>query len=234
MMNKRTRWIMMGAGLLTAVILVVLLFFLKGKNSYRDSLPAHLQALARLDAGLVQEQIPGLFSESLPPNVSHCGIDFSLPLYAFVDDTDHLGVLLPLSSASKWEDYLQGLNIPIEKQRGYRWACHDHWLMVFSDDRCLMHGPLSEQEIVQIRGRMAELMKQRPDEEDLLLTHIEKSDAPLSTVFSLRFAKRLMTRLFPSSAPLWRNESEGCISMDVHAKDRMITADVALHDVSAQ
>ena len=233
-MNKRTRWIMMGTGLLTAVILVVLLFLLKGKSSYRDSLPAHLQALARLDAGLVQEQIPDLFPESLPPNVSHCGIDFSLPLYAFVDDTDHLGVLLPLSSASQWEDYLQGMNIPIEKQRGYRWACHDHWLMVFSDDRCLMHGPLSEQEIVQIRGRMAELMKQRPDEEDLLLTHIEKSDAPLSTVFSLRFAKRLMTRLFPSSAPLWRNESEGCISMDVHAKDRMITADVAFHDVSAQ
>ena len=42
---------MMGTGLLTAVILVVLFFLLKGKSSYRDSLPAHLQALARLDAG---------------------------------------------------------------------------------------------------------------------------------------------------------------------------------------
>ena len=105
----------MGTGLLTVVILVVLLFLLKGKSSYRDSLPVHLQALARLDAGLVQEQIPDLFTESLPPNVSQCGIDFSLPLYAFVDDSDHLGVLLPLSSASQWEDYLQGMNIPIEK-----------------------------------------------------------------------------------------------------------------------
>ncbi|MGN1255610.1 MAG: DUF4836 family protein, partial [Bacteroidaceae bacterium] len=123
-------------------------------------------------------------------------------------------------------------DIVIEKQRGLRWAFHHQWLLAFSNDRCLMFGPLSEQEIVQMRGRMTKLMKQDETGDNVLLEYVEQADAPVRSAFSLQFAKRLITRFSPSYSLIWNGEPKGCVTVDILLGDRKITADASLHGVS--
>lgn len=231
-MSKRFRLGILVFGMLLAVIVGTILCLSSGREEYRDSLPLNLQAVARLDAGSIQNQFSEILTECQAEELAHSGIDFSLPIYAFIDETDYVGLLLPLRHEDRWEQFLKGKDIVIEKQRGLRWACHHQWLMVFSDDRCLMFGPLSEQEIVQMRGRMAKLMKQEESGANVLLEYVEQTDAPIRTAFSLQFAQRMTSRFLPSCAFIWNGEQKGCVTMDIVLGNRKITADVSLHGVS--
>ncbi|MGN1256439.1 MAG: hypothetical protein ACI4UA_04660, partial [Bacteroidaceae bacterium] len=83
-------------GMLLAVVVGVLLGLSPGREAYRGSLPANLQAVVRLDAGCIRNQFPEILAECQAEELAQSGIDFALPLYAFIDEADYVGLLLPL------------------------------------------------------------------------------------------------------------------------------------------
>ena len=209
--------------------LAVWFFFFRG-TSYVSSLPADLQAVAQLDAHALQQKAVFSLTEQQQKELESSGIDFVHPLYAFVDGHDSPGLLLPLRSARKFEAYLRSKDIQVERQRGYRWAQGTQWLMVFSDDRCLVRGPLSEQEMGQMRGLMVNLMRQSGKGDNPLLQRITSSHAPVSASFSIGLVQHLLARFYPDASSVFHGEQTGTVGMDVDFQDQRIVADVTLYD----
>lgn len=228
-MSKKAKYGMLGAVILAMVVAAAVCFFSFRGGRYVSSLPADMQAVARVDARTLQKKIALPIAKQQQSELEHSGIDFTHPLYAFVDGHDSPGVLLPLRSAGDFKAYLQGMGIEVQKQRGYSWAQSGQWLMAFSDDRCLVRGPLSEQEMGPMRGQMVSLMKQSGKPDNPLLQHIDDSKAPVCASFSVGLVQHLLVRFVPDASAVFHGEQTGTVGMDVDFKDKRIAADVTLH-----
>ncbi len=229
-MNKKTKYALCGVVMAIVIVVVAVWFFFFRGASYVSSLPADMQAVARLDARMLQEKSALPPTEQQQGELRDCGIDFAHPLYAFVDGHDSPGVLLPLRSAKDFAAYLQSKDIRVESQRGYRWAQCENWLMVFSGDRCLVRGPLSEQEMGQARGQMVALMRQDSKPDNPFLQGVVESRAPISAAFSVGLVQHLITRFVPEADGVIRGEQTGTVGLDVDFSDKRIVSDVTLYD----
>lgn len=217
-----------GVSVIAVLVAWVIYFFFFKANDYTCSLPANAQAMVRLDVRSLKENGTAPFIGDKGKQMEQCGIDFTQPLYAFVDGSNCPGSLLPLRDAKRWQEYLKNRGIEIQRQRGYRWAQSGQWLMAFSDDRCLVLGPLSEQEMGRMRGRMITLMKQKGKQDNALLLPLAKSEAPLCAVLSTRLVRQLSERFLPETAALWSNEQEGTVTMEAFMQEKCIHASVSL------
>lgn len=228
-MTIKAKYCVLGAAVIAALVaLVVYLFCFRG-DGYVSSLPADMQAVARLDVRSLPDTLPLPISDERRKGLEDCGIDFRQPLYAFVDGQDRPGLLLPLASDSKLEACLRDKGITVESQRGYHWAQWGQWLMAFSDDRCLAFGPLSEQEMGAMRGTMVALLKQSGKPESELWERIGKSDATLSAAFQVSLVHHLLTRFYPQVALALRDGQEGTVSLEASMRGRDLMVDAVLH-----
>lgn len=225
----------MAVGVALAIMAVLVAYFVWFKRStYVSSLPADAQAVARLDMHALKEAGITLPAGSTLEQMEHSGIDFAQPLYAFIDAGNSLGALLPLQDATKWEAYLASQNIKVQKQRGYHWAQNGQWLMAYTDDRCLLAGPLSEQEMGRMRTRMVTLMEQKGKPDNALYRQANDSQAPLSAACSTALAHHLFTNFAPEQSALWTGSDEGIVSMQVNIQDKNILAHVTLHGTGVE
>ena len=233
-MSKKAKCALLGVAVAIVLLAVAVWFFFFKGASYVCSLPADMQAVARLDAQALQERSHLSLTEPQQQELKQCGIDFAHPLYAFVDGHDSPGVLLPLRSARDFKAYLQGKDIEVQQQRGYHWAQAGQWLMVFSDDRCLVRGPLSEQEMGPMRGQMVSLMKQGGKSKGPLLQRVADSQVPASAAFSTALVQHLLTRFYPEIAAVLKEEPTGSVGVELGFADKKITADITLYDTGLE
>lgn len=223
-----------GGVVLAMVAILAICFHWFTGGTYVSSLPADAQAVARLDMRALKKSGAVLPAGSNLEQMENSGIDFAQPLYAFVDAGNCLGALLPMQDATKWEAYLATQGIKVQKQRGYHWAQDGQWLMAFTNDRCLMAGPLSEQEMGRMRTRMVTLMEQTGKQDNPLLKQVTKSQAPLSAACTTALLHHTLANFAPEASALWTAGDEGMVSMQVDMQDKCIQAHLTLHGTGVE
>ena len=116
-MSKKAKYGMLGAVILAMVVAAAVCFFSFRGGRYVSSLPADMQAVARVDARTLQKKIALPIAKQQQSELEHSGIDFTHPLYAFVDGHDSPGVLLRMTVA--W---------CVDRSRSRRWGrCVGRW-----------------------------------------------------------------------------------------------------------
>ena len=142
-------------------------------DSMASSLPADITMLGRIDVktlfldyGLSNTEMLKTVNKLLfYSNDKESGIDFLKAAYVFASQ-GYFGAIVPLSSASKFEEFLQTTqSLVVESQRGLKWASFgDNVLIVFDKDRAMLMGPAVGSQQDYLRNTLAECMKQKASE----------------------------------------------------------------------
>lgn len=227
-MTHKVRYISLGVlGLLLAVSAII--FFLHRKNTYMSSLPEQMQAVAVLDVRKLGQKHVFVPSAEQQTFLENSGLDLEKQIFAFVDEENATGVLLPLASRKRWESLLRERGLSVESQRGMYWTRWSNWLLAFSDDRCLAYGPLSEQEMDRTRGKMAGLMRQNEKADNRLLQQMgQDNDAPLSVAFSANLARHLVTRFVPEMVDACSGQWDGDVFVNLKPQGKTLLLDAEL------
>lgn len=234
-MTHKVRYISLGVLGLLLVALAVICFLCR-KNAYTSSLPEQMQAVAMLDVRKLGKEHVFVPSAEQKAFLENSGLDFEKRIFAFVDGENSTGVLLPLTSRKSWESFLRGRGLTVESQRGMYWTQWGNWLLVFSDDRCLAYGPLSEQEMDRTRGKMAGLMRQDGKPDNRLLQQMGlDDDVPLRLAFSATQVRHLMMRFVPEMVDAGSGLFDGDVFVNLkpQGKNLLLDANLVCPDAEA-
>lgn len=152
------------------------------RNNYLAAVPADAQALSRIqidDVAQLSQNLPFLFSDLILHKLADkTGVDYSEPVYAFVNSEKSYGLIAAISNQTKLEDLLTENHITVEEKYGMKWAVLPFLQLVFDEHKLLaVSNPPNRDNISE--DYMTSLMTQSEPVRSELLQSLDTLSGPV-------------------------------------------------------
>lgn len=157
---------------IVAALGMVLYLNLRPDNGYRSAIPRDAKAVMVLDFTQTAQNLGFTVKDLLLhyDKMSNVGVDFTKPLYGFVDQNGFMGLVASISNADQLDENLRSLGFETETRRGLIWCIVSNFLLAHDDEKVLVMGPSTLNTSSDLYEQMAELMIQGSSESDILVS----------------------------------------------------------------